>query len=396
MPESEDQQLQDQLQESFPAPRRFGWVRFWRHDSSHSLGLAVAVTLVLLVLVLWMSRTSGQGASGPIDVAVETISLEPAKQQELNLSEPRPPSAESTEDAVEVESAPGVTAQQALPDLPATGQAGLGSGSRGAGDPGSRRKARQAAAGLDKTQQQLADLKALPIPDIGETGGGGNGFRTASNGNGTASKKQWHDYLKELRKRGLDVIITFDSTGSMSAAIHDLKQKLLRISTKLIELVPNARVSLCTYRDHGDAYVVKGIPLTNKIPNLLNFMHTTGAGGGGDAPEAVLEGLQWAREQNRKTFKKRARTVIIVFGDAPPHAHTMKDCLALAQDFRRKGGVISAVTIGFRPLVEFSQIAHAGGGTSSISGPAQQVVRELLILAFGPRFREHILREFRF
>ena len=288
----------------------------------------------------------------------------------------------------------GPSGELPLPGLPATGQGQLGSGSQGTGDPGSRRKARQAVAGLGKTQQQLADLKALPIPDIGEAGGGS--FRTAPDGNGTASKKQWHDYLKELRKRGLDVIITFDSTGSMSAAIHDLKQKLLRISTKLIELVPNARVSLCTYRDHGDSYVVKGIPLTNKIPNLLNFMHTTGAGGGGAAPEAVLEGLQWAREQHRKTIKRRARTVIIVFGDAPPHAHTMKDCLALAQDFRRKGGVISTVTIGFRPLMEFSGIAHAGGGTASISGPAQQVVRELLILAFGPRFREHILREFRF
>lgn len=375
----QNEQLIEQLQRPFPTPTRFGWLRLWRRESASAVGLTVILVIIGLGLLMAGRFQWPVSDPGIPSVKVSAVSLSEAQRQELSLPE----------------TSMATTAQARSADVQAKTTSV------------ERSKATRVAESGTKVSDQATGAVAELLSDNDAVNAADaikslklraqlRGVWKAADENGTASKKQWQDYLKELRKRGLDVIITFDSTGSMAAAIHDLKQKLLRISTQLIELVPNARVSLCTYRDHGDAYVVKGITLTNKIPNLLNFMDTTAAGGGGDAPEAVLEGLQWAREQNRKTFKRRARTVIVVFGDAPPHAHAMKDCLALAQDFRRKGGVISTVTVRSRPLVEFSQIAHAGGGTSSISGPAQQVVRELLILAFGPRFREHILREFDF
>lgn len=383
----QNEQLNDQLESVYPAPDRFGWLRIWRRESATSLGVSVIAFIVIAVLLLVGRLQWPASDPGIPSVEITAVSLSAAERQELALPETAMAKARTTRTAeVKTNTAPArrVKADKVAESGKTVSDKATGAVAELLSDNDAVTAAtREAADAINKSLKRLAQLR-------------GGGFRTAADENGTASKKQWHDYLKELRKRGLDVIITFDSTSSMSAAIVDLKQKLLRISTKLIELVPNARVSLCTYRDHGDLYVVKGIALTNKIPKLLYFMQETVARGGGDAPEAVLEGLQWAREQNRKTFERRARTVIIVFGDAPPHAHTIKDCLALAQDFRRKGGVISTVTIGSRPLVEFSEIAHAGGGTASISGPAQQVVRELLILAFGPRFREHILREFRF
>ena len=199
----------------------------------------------------------------------------------------------------------------------------------------------------------------------------------------------------QLRKSGLDIVICFDSTGSMSGEINQVKQQIERIGQTLLTLVPKARLSVCTFRDHGDEFVVKGLPLTSSIQDVSSYLARIEAGGGGDHPEAVEEGLYWSASENR--FRPTARKVILLFGDAPPHEEKLKRCLAIAGDFRQQHkGIVSTVTCrNDRPLPEFYQIAVAGGGESFLTSDQRQIMTQLMVLVFGSQHRQKVIEAFK-
>ena len=66
----------------------------------------------------------------------------------------------------------------------------------------------------------------------------------------------WDGMLQSLRRHGLDIVVAFDSTGSMQGEINQVKRQIGRIGSTLLTLVPKTRISICTYRDQGDEYVV--------------------------------------------------------------------------------------------------------------------------------------------
>ena len=70
--------------------------------------------------------------------------------------------------------------------------------------------------------------------------------------------------ISRLQNDGLDIVIVFDSSGSMQGEIDEVKAKIQRIGNALVQMIRKARISICTYRDQGDAYVVKGLQLTQR------------------------------------------------------------------------------------------------------------------------------------
>lgn len=220
--------------------------------------------------------------------------------------------------------------------------------------------------------------------DLGAVGVGG-----AMQGGGS-----WEGMLQNLRRNGLDVVIAFDSTSSMGPEISVVKSQVERIGKTLIKLIPKARVSLCTYRDFGDRYVVRGIPLTSDVGRLREFLYGVSARGGGDGPEAVQEGLRWAMTQN--DFHTRARKVVLVFGDAPPHREDLPECLKMASDFaQRDNGIVSTVTCRRgRPMSEFIDISRAGGGEAFLTTDERQIMTQLIVLVFGAQHRAKVLEAF--
>lgn len=123
--------------------------------------------------------------------------------------------------------------------------------------------------------------------------------------------------VSRLRKNGLDIVITFDSTGSMQGEIDQVKSRIHRIGSVLFRLIDKSRIGICTYRDHGDAYVVDGLPLTDNLAEVVLYLEKVSASGGGDEPEAVEEGIRWSTQQ---PFRRSARKVILLFGNAPAPA----------------------------------------------------------------------------
>ncbi len=214
-------------------------------------------------------------------------------------------------------------------------------------------------------------------------------------GGGSMAGGGWEGLLQSLRRNGLDIVLTFDSTGSMQGEIDQVKSQIQRIGSTLLQLVPKARISICTYRDQGDEYVVRGLPLTNDLQQIEHFLSGIRADGGGDAPESVQEGLRWSIEQN--TFQPRARKVILVFGDAPPHRADLPTCLRLASDFHGQGkGIVSTVTCrAHRPLREFKEIAEVGGGEAFLTTDERQIMTQLMVLVFGSRHRAKVIEAFK-
>jgi hypothetical protein len=200
--------------------------------------------------------------------------------------------------------------------------------------------------------------------------------------------------ISRLQEEGLDIVIVFDSSGSMQGEIDQVKGKIQRIGTALRQMIPKTRIGLCTYRDQGDEYVVKGQPLTDNLGEIVSFLEKTSAKGGGDKPEAVEEGLRWAIQNNR--FRRGARKVILLFGDAPPHEGQKVACKKWASDFRHKQrGVVSTVTCrSDQKLEAFESIAKIGGGESFLTSNERQIMKQLMILVFGSQHRSKVVEAF--
>lgn len=206
-------------------------------------------------------------------------------------------------------------------------------------------------------------------------------------------KLAWEDALALLKRDGLDIVIVFDSTESMGREIDELKGRISKLGVGLRRVVPKTRISVVTYRDRGQDYVVRGEPLTSDVGAVEGFLQRVNAAGGGDPPEAVLSGLEWAVSKN--SFKRDAKKVILLFGDQPPHPGDVTACERVARTFRiTQSGTVSTVTCTRQadqpPLAEFRRIAEAGGGESFLNQSSDELIQQLLTLIFGSPYRDKV------
>ncbi len=227
-------------------------------------------------------------------------------------------------------------------------------------------------------QQGVFDLQAVQnILDQGDTG-----------------SEEFEQLISQLKQNGLEIVIVFDSTGSMEGEIQEVKNKIERMGMVLFRIVEKTRISVCTYRDVGAKYVVKGLPLTDNLGDIIEFLEDVSAGGGGDDAEAVHMGLEWAIAQNQ--FRPQARKVILLFGDAPPHAADKDYCLRMASEFRRQQkGIVSTVTChSEQRLPSFIEIAQMGGGEAWLTRNEREIMSQLIVLVFGSKHRDKVLEAF--
>ena len=128
-------------------------------------------------------------------------------------------------------------------------------------------------------------------------------------------------HIQRMRKKGLDIVFVFDSTGSMGLYVEHVKKKIRSLVRAIRKLVPAARIGLVTYRDVGMDFVTRAVQLTHGTRGLELFLEETDYEGGGDREEAVYEGLKIAIED--LNWKKKSAKVIVLIGDAPPHSADM-------------------------------------------------------------------------
>jgi len=223
------------------------------------------------------------------------------------------------------------------------------------------------------------------------------------------------DYVGGLRKVGLDVALVIDTTDSMQFVIDDVREKLSQLVGTLQRMVPTSRVGIVVYRDKGDDYVTKWSDLSFHTQKLQDFLSHITADGGGDWEEAVKEALDTAVHELK--WRKQSKKIIILVGGSPPHPWDVDDVRRIVRDFHRDGGYISTIDVTQRqheefdrqmwrslhgkepyqpsPMPEFykqvsqsfGEIAHDGGGELISLDENKALIREVLALTFGSRWK---------
>jgi hypothetical protein len=166
----------------------------------------------------------------------------------------------------------------------------------------------------------------------------------------------------------MDLVFALDTTGSMGGLIEGAKAKIWEIARRAQEgkPAPELRVGLVAYRDIGDAYVTKVVPLTGDLDLVYANLSDFQADGGGDGPEHVLKGLDDAVNAMPWSSDRDAIKLVYLVGDAPPH-FDYTDGITLdhvLRDARQRGVRISAIRCGDDPetLAAFTRIAQPTDG----------------------------------
>ncbi|MCA9705044.1 MAG: VWA domain-containing protein [Myxococcales bacterium] len=163
----------------------------------------------------------------------------------------------------------------------------------------------------------------------------------------------------------LEIGFVLDTTGSMGDELQYLKTEIRSIAQQIGHEYPNVaqRYGLVVYRDQSDAYVVLHHdfePLDAFVDHLGGY----GAGGGGDFPEAMDQGLQ-AASALQWSDQDAAKLVFLV-ADAPPHAEGYRSYVHATGSLASKGvSVYPVASSGVEPVCEYLMrwAARATGGT---------------------------------
>ncbi|GAB4447704.1 MAG: hypothetical protein Kow0031_30270 [Anaerolineae bacterium] len=139
----------------------------------------------------------------------------------------------------------------------------------------------------------------------------------------------------------LDVLFLVDATGSMADEIAKIQSTIFDVSAQIDALPgrPNVRYGLVTYRDRGDLYVTRVSDFTPDVRDFSRSLDMVQAGGGGDYPESLNEGLHHAIH-NVAWRGGEAVKLIFLVADAPPHLDYEQDYdYAVEMDIAARQGI---------------------------------------------------------
>lgn len=231
----------------------------------------------------------------------------------------------------------------------------------------------------------------------------------------------------DLRDAGLDLAIVIDSTGSMQMAIDLARDAIDDVVAMLASLAPKLRLGLVHYKDFDDfkdgAQLL--VPLTKDQKQVRDRLAKLIAGGGGDIPERIEKGIEFALSKEMG-WNKDANRMILVIGDAPPHAEAEAELLAMVKRAyehpfakgknpttgpaqKLRPFITSAIATSQAAKASFDAIAAAGGGTSVLldgaaggkrvdgkviggapKSPVRQVVEHIMLLSFGSQYQAQL------
>jgi len=189
----------------------------------------------------------------------------------------------------------------------------------------------------------------------------------------------------------LDVLFLIDTTGSMGDEIDQIKTSLLAVTGKARARRADLmlRYGAVLYRDLNDEYLTMAHPFTADLEAFNGALQGVTAGGGGDLPEALNQGLE--RAVAGMQWQPDAAKVVFLICDAPPQMRVKGDVLYGDSALRAVGmglRIHSVAASGLDPLgtLVLRQIAQLTrgkfifieyGGTQAsaarhgVSGPVQ-------------------------
>jgi von Willebrand factor type A domain len=254
-------------------------------------------------------------------------------------------------------------------------------------------------------------VRAAAGAGIGAGRGGGIG-----SGYGMGVGRGFGGFIGGLRRKGLDVMLVIDGTGSMKLIINDVKARMEKLAAAIHRMVPTARIGIIVFGGRSEKIQVE--PLTFDAGKLDVFLSHIRAHNGGVWQEDTLGAVRTAVDG--MAWKPRAKKVIVLVGDTPPFAEDYEPVLALIRKFRNEDGTFNTVDVTVEeherfirqwwlsnygtlpkeipPLPDFyiqtqnayRTMAAAGGGSWHSLTKDKEINQQVLILAFGEQWRSEV------
>ncbi len=117
----------------------------------------------------------------------------------------------------------------------------------------------------------------------------------------------------------IEVVFSFDTTGSMYPCLTQVRRKIQSTVTRLISEIPGIRIGIIAHGDYCDrdsTYVTKHLELSQDIDSICNFVEKVERTGGGDAPECYELVLH---EAQSLAWTNGATKSLVLIGDDIPH-----------------------------------------------------------------------------
>lgn len=117
----------------------------------------------------------------------------------------------------------------------------------------------------------------------------------------------------------IEVVFSFDTTGSMYPCLTQVRRKIKSTATRLVEEIPDIRIGIIAhgdYCDQGRTYVIKVLDLTGDINTIASFVENVEPTDGGDTPECYELVLHDAQDLS---WASKATKALVLIGDDVPH-----------------------------------------------------------------------------
>ncbi|WP_298913046.1 vWA domain-containing protein [uncultured Nostoc sp.] len=129
-----------------------------------------------------------------------------------------------------------------------------------------------------------------------------------------------------MTSNNIEIVFSFDTTGSMYPCLTQVRRKIKNTVTRLIDEIPLIRIGIIAHGDYCDAgstYVTKTFNISGDVDAICDFVQNVEPTGGGDAPECYELVLH---ESQSLSWSKSATKSLVLIGDDIPHppAHNPK------------------------------------------------------------------------
>lgn len=201
----------------------------------------------------------------------------------------------------------------------------------------------------------------------------------------------------------LDMVIAFDTTGSMSAYINAVKTHVKELVPKLFSSNPDLRIGIVAFGDYcdmkaptlyGKAYQV--LDLTNDENKIIQFINEAQNTSGGDGDEFYELVIKKITEET--AWREDSTKAVLLIADAAPHkvGYSYRSIVSNAQiDWREEAKKASKLGIKFDTMTidpmyvgwykELSAMTNGISVPFNNSGKTPQVIEAAALSRGGTR-----------
>lgn len=117
-----------------------------------------------------------------------------------------------------------------------------------------------------------------------------------------------------------DVAFSFDTTGSMTHCIGEVRKGVTKIINDLFDQIPGIRISIIAHGDYdheNNPYLMTFVDFTTDRNKLIDFVKTVANTGSNSTIDEAYEYV--LRESQKLSWDSEKCRALVMIGDAPPH-----------------------------------------------------------------------------